>query len=83
MRKLTLKLDALKVDTFQVTPGAEPSRGTVRGHDVSEWPWACYTGSDCTVMNCSGDCASNGCVTAETCAGGGPGCPASMDNPTV
>ena len=33
MKKLSLNLDALKVETFDATPRAAGSRGTVRGND--------------------------------------------------
>jgi hypothetical protein len=46
MRKLTLQLDALRVDTFETGDPAGPL-GTVRGHDsrITEF---CYT------WNCGG-----------------------------
>lgn len=39
MRKLTLDLDALSVDSFPTTVPDGSARGTVRGHDTvaSEW----------------------------------------------
>lgn len=42
MRKLTLDLDLLDVQSFDPTPEAEAQRGTVHGHDSVERP--------CTMM---------------------------------
>jgi hypothetical protein len=84
MRKLSLKLDALQVETFEVTRAAGAENGTVRGHDISYAATeCCYTGSGCTIVGCSGDCPSNGCPSAASCPGGGMGCPPAMDGPTV
>jgi hypothetical protein len=59
MRKLSLKVDALEVDSFSIDNG-EGARGTVRGKDtiITEW--------------CTGypDCISRRCATpADTCYG--------------
>ena len=58
MRKLTLKLDGLDVQSFDT--GANGGRGTVRGHDTIETEW------------CTGypDCISKKCQTPyDTCYG--------------
>lgn len=82
MRKLTLTLDALQVETFQVTARPDESRGTVRGHDDTYAVSPCnYTGDGCTNFDCSGYCNSNGCASMQTCPGGGIGCPPAMDDP--
>lgn len=84
MRKLSLTLDTLKVESFETTRTGDARTGTVRGHDASYAATeCCYTGGGCTVMGCSGDCATNGCPSAATCPGGGMGCLPSMDGPTV
>ena len=57
MRKLTLQIEDLTVDSF--TAGeAEDRRGTVRGHDtrVTEF---------CTVKPCK---PTSACATVDTCA---------------
>ena len=71
MRKLTLKLDNLKVDSFQTGADARLN-GTVRGHDTIETEW-CTGYPDCGVSKprcqtpydtCYGTCGcSNGCGT--------------------
>lgn len=71
MRKLTLKLDNLKVDSFQTGDDARRN-GTVHGHDTIETEWCtgypycgvskprCQTPYD----TCYGTCGcSNGCGT--------------------
>lgn len=37
MKKLSLKLDDLRVDSFNTTPGDRAGRGTVHGHDESQY----------------------------------------------
>jgi hypothetical protein len=45
MKKLSLKLDDLKIDSFETTEGAETVAGTVRGHlDVS---MRCFSIASC------------------------------------
>jgi len=59
MRKLTLQLDALRVDSFE-TGLAEHLRGTVRGHDTRETEFCPTPFSPCkptqacpTRLNCA------------------------------
>lgn len=69
MRKLTLKLDNLKVDSFAT--GAEGRNGTVRGNDTMETEW-CTGYGECPVSRkcqtpydtCFGSCQCTvGCET--------------------
>lgn len=41
MRKLALKLDELRVQSFATTPEAAAARGTVRGHETETEQHAC------------------------------------------
>jgi hypothetical protein len=41
MKKLSLDLDALKVESFDATPRAEAPRGTVRGNDSANPTTTC------------------------------------------
>ena len=41
MKKLTLNVEALRVEQFQVLPAAVEARGTVRGHETDEGT-SCY-----------------------------------------
>lgn len=75
MKKLSLDLDALAVESFE-TDGAEPMRGTVRAHgdsrDCSYWS-PMYTFCNLT---CKIDCGESGectpvCPTGGTTGGGG------------
>lgn len=43
MRKLTLNVDELEVQSFRTTPGTGAERGTVRANSG-----CCYSGTDCT-----------------------------------
>lgn len=71
MRKLTLDVDKLKVDSFE-TVDEQRTRGTVRGHDTVETEW-CTGYPDCGVSRpecqtprdtCYGSCGcTNGCGT--------------------
>jgi len=70
MKKLTLELDALRVDTFDTGEGG--GRGTVRGRDYSEY-WPCETEPyDDSVNYCSPSptaAATCGSTCGSTCAG--------------
>lgn len=66
MRKLTLELDALKVESFDTTPAGRGGGGTVRGH---RWEEAGI--DDGTVI--SGGDPNCGTVGADTCEGCGSG----------
>jgi hypothetical protein len=70
MGKLTLKIDSLKVDTFET--GDEVRRsGTVHGHDTVETEWCtgypdCISKPGCQTPHntCYGSCGcTNGCGT--------------------
>ncbi len=74
MRKLTLQIDALTVDSFDTSEAK--GRGTVRGHDtiVTEWCTGypdCISKPQCHTPNdtCYGSCGcTNGCDTLFNCA---------------
>ena len=66
MKKLSLDLDNLHVDSFEVTPDAEPRRGTVEAHNFTD-----YYGITCAAPSiCSGgysdDCNGTGTDTSAT-----------------
>lgn len=63
MRKMTLRLDALEVDSFEVS-SLNRARNTVFGHDITA---LCGTGEDCPTSVEQG-CASGSRVD-ETCHG--------------
>ena len=76
MRKITLDVDQLKVDSFQ-TDGVQAGRGTVHGHYFTEV--GCYTdeahncgsvGGTCE-QSCYGSCnsACNSCYGSCNCSG--------------
>ena len=73
MRKLTLKIDNLTVDSFST--GGQPGEGTVRGHDTVETEW-CTGYPECLSRKCQtphntcyGSCGcTNNCETAINCA---------------
>ena len=71
MRKLTLNVEKLKVDSFE-TVDEDRARGTVRAHDTVETEWCtgypdCISkGHQCQTPNdtCYGSCGcTNGCGT--------------------
>lgn len=75
MRKLTLKIDSLKVDSFQ-TGDENRLKGTVQGHDTIETEWCTgYGHPGCNISRqcqtpydtCYGTCGcSKGCGGGET-----------------
>lgn len=65
MGKLTLKLDNLKVDSFE-TGDEHRRRGTVQGHDTAETEW-------CTGYGYPG-CPSKKCPTPNDTCYGSCGC---------
>ncbi|HSU16409.1 hypothetical protein [Longimicrobium sp.] len=74
MKKLTLELDALSVESFDT--GAEAAgEGTVRGHDtrITEWCQSTYVGCKPTI----------GCVSRLTCAREDDEIPAAMGEPQL
>jgi hypothetical protein len=72
MRKLTLKVDGLKVDSFE-TAGEEARKGTVMGNDTIETEW------------CTGypDCVSRGCQTPNNTCYGTCGCTKHCETATI
>ena len=68
MRKLTLDLDALQIDSFEITDDAKARRGTVHGHVDYTNPVVCNTAVDCSFNSCYSNCQSNCGVTCiDTC----------------
>jgi len=62
-KKLALSLDALAVESFSATPGDE-ARGTVAGHDVTEFA----TCGETCFSSCGGTCKYNTCNVPWQCA---------------
>lgn len=52
MKKLTLDLDTLSVDSFPTSSADETARGTVRGHDTIESEW-CTMPKTCSRPPCN------------------------------
>ena len=74
MRKLTLKLDDLSVESFDT--GSEHRRsGTVRGHDTVETEW-CTGYPECISKKCQtpNDTCFGSCGCTQGCATSGPQC---------
>ena len=67
MGKLTLKIDNLKVESFD-TSAEQNSRGTVRGHDTWETEW-CTGYPDCVSEKCQTpkDTCNESCDCTQTC----------------
>jgi hypothetical protein len=66
MKKLTLRLDDLRIDSFTTTP-AERARGTVFGEQCT-----CHTECTCPGCptcdaSCNGTCYENSCVGGSNC----------------
>jgi hypothetical protein len=79
--KLTLKLDALQVESFDTTPPAGRAGGTVHGLQATKEHATCYGSCDpCATCDtsCAGgpfcDCLPSGCVSCQTSCAGGPLC---------
>ena len=77
MKKLTLDLDALTVDSFDVSPADRDSRGTVKGHDSDEndtwavWcrqPSGITQGQSCLIGTCGASCQTCGYSCGGTCS---------------
>lgn len=76
MKKLKLRMDALRVESFETVAGPGAARGTVRGNEPTAGctetanpectqAFACETYGDCTMYgSCEGTCG-NSCV--DTC----------------
>jgi hypothetical protein len=61
MKKVKLNLDAIRVDTFEVTQ-APGTRGTVRGHVV-----CCVCGCDPCCCTCCDTCQATCAASCQTC----------------
>lgn len=78
MKKLALKPDELRVESFDTASTEREMRGTVEGHNSlnGTCPYTCYTcagscGGSCQVT-CAGSCwnsCNGGCGTGYTCPG--------------
>ena len=79
MKKLSLDLDQIAVESFATEP-ARRAHGTVRGHDLSDTTCNqiicdCYTGgtcdTDCGQITCDDTCANTcGCSAPQICVSG-------------
>jgi hypothetical protein len=88
MKKLTLALEALSVESFQTVPGAGRGAGTVQAHDKTlAWDTcgcsaaydtpccsAAYDTPCCTAADPTCDPSCNPCDTCDTSCAGGPYC---------
>jgi hypothetical protein len=76
--KIRLRIDALSVESFEVTQGAAERRGTVRGHESNPdtSPFACYSlkescagtcivNDTCDGFSCNGTCHPTNCTTTD------------------
>lgn len=81
MRKLTLSLETLQVESFQADP-AVPARGTVLGQSVTQYAdESCFQSCNggCTDWgSCYGGCGS-GATCGATCYYNTCGCPPNTD----
>ena len=81
MRKLKLSLDALEVESFDVTARAPAPGGTVRAHETTGAQIICdceTQGFECPSRECTElDCESDAgfCFSEQPCTWGYPGCP--------
>jgi hypothetical protein len=76
MRKLRLRLDTLKVETFDPRAAPAGGAGTVRAHDSESPPATDPYQHTCDVMSCNGTCwlTPNICGTCGTETGIDPTC---------
>ena len=74
--KIKLRIEALSVESFQVTPAAAERRGTVRGHESATGPVECQTlkescegtcivNDTCDGFSCNGTCHPTTCTTTD------------------
>jgi hypothetical protein len=56
VRKLTLQIDELRVESFEVVSHGAAARGTVRGHDYTPW-----VGCIDSIMACQVGASEWGC----------------------
>lgn len=73
MKKLTLELDALQVESFDVSPDQDQERGTVRAHDYTN-DLDCWGDNDDKLATCDYSCdtcdySCNGTCGEGTCFG--------------
>jgi hypothetical protein len=62
MKKLSLDLDRLAVESFDTAAGVKTERGTVQGHLATDWH--CTNLSGCCFTDwesCYGGCSDSGC----------------------
>jgi hypothetical protein len=82
MRKLTLDLDTLDVQSFDPTSHAAPPRGTVQGHatdnlDCTQFGSMCpswYNEATTCQVSDLGTCAATACGSCGASCGGGATC---------
>lgn len=63
--KRKLSIEALSVESFEVTAAVAELRGTVRGHESGTGPVACYSGKE----SCEGTCIVNDTCDGFSCNG--------------
>ncbi|HEU4457210.1 MAG TPA: hypothetical protein VFR81_29340 [Longimicrobium sp.] len=65
MRKISLDVDALKVESFDTEKRGLEERGTVRGYFTRQWEQSCYESctniADCLCLSEIGGCESATC----------------------
>ena len=79
MKKLALRLDELRVDSFDTSFTQPDRRGTVRGRDSYTWDegpmcwtlqeYSCNPCAESSIMSCGGTCGGD--YTCEQTCGGG------------
>ncbi|HEU0014373.1 MAG TPA: hypothetical protein VFQ45_11850 [Longimicrobium sp.] len=83
MKKLSLCLDELCVESFDTTPAAKNQRGTVHAEQCTcptnctcpgcpscdaSCPWTCpWTCDDNTCISCANTCQNTGCTRYQPC----------------
>jgi hypothetical protein len=66
MKKLTLELDSLRVDSFEPSPAQQRSRGTVQAREYTQ---LCNEDADyISKVSCPGTCAMSQCY-GNSCGG--------------
>ena len=73
MRKLTLKLDDLRIDSFQTTPG-ERGKGTVFGEQCTCWTNCTCPGCPTCDASCNGTCGGTCDASCNGTCGDSCGC---------
>jgi hypothetical protein len=67
MKKLSLDLDKLEVDSFNTIADAGEKRGTVRGHATEYGAYSCQCTDLTNWYSCYGGCSDSGCGPGQKC----------------